>query len=94
MVDISTNIKKNKVDRKIFPPKKRVDKLLHKLIRKFPYESRTFIVEKAFPLLKKRFADKSMYNKNTLMTRISILKNRLNRKSNELAMLQFNKDYY
>lgn len=93
MVDISTN--RSKSNRKNFPPKNIVDKLLQKLIIKFPYESRTFIVEKAFPLLQKRFAAKSMYSKNTLMTRVSMLRNRLNRKTTERIMLQLhNEDYY
>lgn len=83
MVDISTGSrKKDKVDRENFPSRNKVDSLLQEFIRKYPEKSRPFIVEKAFPLLEKRFAGKSMYNKSTLMTRISILRNQSNEETN------------
>lgn len=81
MVDISINTKKNKVDRENFPAKNQVNKLLQQFIGKYPDKSRAFIVDKAFPLIQKRFTDKSMYNKSTLMTRISLLKNQLNKET-------------
>ena len=89
VVDISTNNKKVKLTRDNYPPKYEIDNLLKGFIEKFPNRSRRIIVSKAFPVIKKKFAGKSMYKKSTLITRVSMLRNRLRENSKSDYNLTF-----
>lgn len=73
-VDISTKKVNLKLAKKIYAPRDEVDDILEKFIMQYPKATRPFIVKKAMPDLKDAFPGKAMYNKGTLMTRISIIR--------------------
>ncbi|MGR3219668.1 MAG: hypothetical protein ACUZ8H_07605, partial [Candidatus Anammoxibacter sp.] len=60
-----------------FASKDEIDKILMKYIRRYPYKRRQFVVEKALPELNEVFADKDMYCEGTLITRLSMLRQKM-----------------
>ncbi|MGR3318425.1 MAG: hypothetical protein ACUZ8O_08080 [Candidatus Anammoxibacter sp.] len=60
-----------------FASKDDIDKILMKYIRRYPYKSRRFVVEKALPKIEEVFAGKDIYSEGTLRTRISIVRQKI-----------------
>lgn len=75
--EIHLTIQNEKPKKKLnFVPKEEVDKLLKVYVEKYPYESRRFIAEKALKEIVKVFAGMACYKKSTLMTQISLIRNK------------------
>ncbi|MGR3317112.1 MAG: hypothetical protein ACUZ8O_01340 [Candidatus Anammoxibacter sp.] len=65
---------KPKVRTPNFAPKKDIDKILKKYMKRYPKKSRAFVVEKALPKIEEIFTGNDIYCKDTLKTRISIIR--------------------
>lgn len=75
-IDITT-MKKRKACKKNYPSRYDVDTILEHYVKKYPEESRVFIVRKAEPSIKKMFEGKDLYKRSTLITRVSVIRNKL-----------------